>query len=113
VVLVIIKFYNNLQQFQYTYLNILKYLFKQLSLFYYIKMSKRYKEDDDLIIDDVFEKKSKAKSRGKSRSNNDEEKSIFIKEFDMNLMSPNSIDSKNGTKVVVIGKPGTGDWICL
>ena len=76
-------------------------------------MSKRY-FDDDLDLNDDFEKKSKHKSRGKSRnSNTDEEQGIYIKEFDLNLISPSNIDSKNGTKIVVIGKPGTGEMICL
>ena len=76
-------------------------------------MSKRY-VDDDLDLNDDFEKKSKHKSRGKSRNSNaDEEQGIYIKEFDLNLISPSSVDSKNGTKIVVIGKPGTGEMICL
>ena len=41
-------------------------------------------------------------------SNNDysEETTVFIKEFDMNEMPPQSVDDKNGVKIVVIGKPG-------
>jgi hypothetical protein len=69
-------------------------------------MSKRY-VDDDLDLNDDFEKKSRVKSRGKSRnSNSEEEQNIYIKEFDLNNISPSSIESKNGTKIVVIGKPG-------
>ena len=69
-------------------------------------MSKRY-VDEDLDLNDELEKKSKAKSRGKSRnSNSEEEQSIYIKEFDLNNISPSSVDSQNGTKIVVIGKPG-------
>ena len=71
-------------------------------------MSKRY-VDDDLDLNDDFEKKSRVKSRGKSRnSNSEEEQNIYIKEFDLNNISPSSLESKNGTKIVVIGKPGTG-----
>ena len=58
-------------------------------------MSKRY-VDDDLDLNDDFEKKSKHKSRGKSRnSNSDEEQSIYIKEFDLNNISPSSMESTN------------------
>ena len=41
-------------------------------------------------------------------SNHDysEEKTVFIKEFDMNEMPPQSVDDRNGVKIVVIGKPG-------
>ena len=37
-----------------------------------------------------------------------EEKTVFIKEFDMNEMPPQSVEDSNGVKIVVIGKPGTG-----
>lgn len=43
-------------------------------------------------------------------SNHDysEEATVFIKEFDMNEMPPQSVEDNNGVKIVVIGKPGTG-----
>jgi len=37
-----------------------------------------------------------------------EERKVFIKEFDMNEMPPQSVEDNNGVKIVVIGKPGTG-----
>jgi hypothetical protein len=36
----------------------------------------------------------------------DEERTVFIKEFDLNEMPPNSAEDNNGVKLVVIGKPG-------
>jgi len=38
----------------------------------------------------------------------DEEKTVYIKEFDLNEMPPQSVEDNNGVKLVVIGKPGTG-----
>jgi hypothetical protein len=35
-----------------------------------------------------------------------EERTVFIKEFDMNEMPPQSVEDNNGVKIVVIGKPG-------
>lgn len=35
-----------------------------------------------------------------------EEKTVFIKEFDMNEMPPHSPEDNNGVKIVAIGKPG-------
>jgi hypothetical protein len=44
----------------------------------------------------------------------DDDEIIEIREFDLNSMPPFSPkDEKNGVKIVVIGKPGTGEWICL
>jgi hypothetical protein len=37
-----------------------------------------------------------------------EEKTVFIREFDMNEMPPHSAEDNNGVKIVAIGKPGSG-----
>jgi len=73
-------------------------------------MSKKFWNDDIDISDYDLDLKPK-KSRSKSRQTSDyedlaEEKTIRIKQFDMNMISPHDINSKNGTKIVVIGKPG-------
>jgi len=73
-------------------------------------MSSRFWKNDVDIDDYDFDLKPK-KSRSKSRQNSDyedlsDEKTIHIKEFDLNMISPNDVSSKNGTKIVVIGKPG-------
>ena len=39
--------------------------------------------------------------------NDDPEELVYVKEFNLNDMLPRSVDDK-GTKIVVIGKPGTG-----
>jgi hypothetical protein len=60
----------------------------------------------------------KSKSRSRSRDDtdvenddfeftNDPEELVYIKEFNMNDMMPRTVEDK-GTKIVVIGKPGTG-----
>jgi len=36
----------------------------------------------------------------------DDERTVFIKEFDMNELPPQSVEDNNGVKLVVIGKPG-------
>jgi len=59
------------------------------------KQTKTRKEQDD-------------ESQSQINDNHDysEEKTIFIKEFDMNEMPPQSVDDRNGVKLVVVGKPG-------
>lgn len=58
--------------------------------------------------------KTKREQDDESQNNVDEnhdysdEKTVFIKEFDMNEMPPQSVEDSNGVKIVVIGKPGTG-----
>ena len=48
------------------------------------------------------------------RKTDDDEETVEIREFDLNSMPPFSPkDEKNGVKIVVIGKPGTGETICL
>jgi hypothetical protein len=76
--------------------------------------------DEETFEEVISEKKEQIqKRRGrkpgtKNLSKADDEESIFIKEFDLNTMPPFSPrDQKNGVKIVVIGKPGTGDMICL
>ncbi len=50
----------------------------------------------------------------RASKNEDDEDTIEIREFDLNSMPPFSPkDEKNGVKIVVIGKPGTGELICL
>jgi len=75
-------------------------------------MSSRFSKND-FNLDDYDTDFRPKKSRSKSRQNSDyedfsEEKTIHIKEFDLGMISPNDVTSKNGTKIVVIGKPGTG-----
>jgi hypothetical protein len=49
-----------------------------------------------------------------TRKTEDDEEVVEIREFDLNSMPPFSPkDEKNGVKIVVIGKPGTGEMICL
>jgi len=56
--------------------------------------------------------KTKKEQDEESYSNNDtnhdydDERTVFIKEFDLNEMPPNSPEDNNGVKLVVIGKPG-------
>ena len=72
--------------------------------------------DSDENFDDIIaEKQEQIKARrgrkpgGKNAIKEPEEEIIRIKEFDLNSMPPYSVnDDKNGIKIVVIGKPGTG-----
>ena len=72
--------------------------------------------DSDENFDDIIaEKQEQIKARrgrkpgGKNAIKETEEEIIRIKEFDLNSMPPYSVnDDKNGIKIVVIGKPGTG-----
>ena len=72
--------------------------------------------DGDEVERVLEEKKQALKGRrgpkpGAKRAskNEDDEDSIEIREFDLNSMPPFSQkDEKNGVKIVVIGKPGTG-----
>jgi hypothetical protein len=70
-----------------------------------------YKDDDDDDINDEkldnIEEDDKNKTRI-TRSVKDPPKVIRIKEFDFNTLSPLSVNDKNGVKIVVIGKPGSG-----
>ena len=73
-------------------------------------MSRKY--DDELNIDDYGDDfktvRNPGKQKSRTRDESNDEKTYYIKEFDFNTMSPMSVDDKNGTKLVVIGKPGTG-----
>jgi hypothetical protein len=71
-------------------------------------MSRKY--DDELNIDDYGDDfktvRNPGKQKSRTRDESNDEKTYYIKEFDFNTMSPMSVDDKNGTKLVVIGKPG-------
>jgi len=68
--------------------------------------------DKDLELDlDIEDSKSHTKSTASSRKKKggDDQTNngtIYIQEFDMSSIPPLSVDDKNGTKIVVIGKPG-------
>lgn len=58
------------------------------------KTKKEQQEESDSYIDSNYDY--------------DEDGTIYIKEFDLNELPPQSVEDNNGVKLVVIGKPGTG-----
>lgn len=62
------------------------------------KHKKKYKRSREIVFNDYED--------GDVGGIEQEERTIFIKEFDMNSMPPQSVNDKNGVKIVVIGKPG-------
>lgn len=60
------------------------------------KPKKKYKRSRDIVFNDYTE----------DGAEQQEERTIFIKEFDLNSMPPQSVSDKSGVKIVIIGKPG-------
>lgn len=57
------------------------------------------RSDSDVIISD---------NEGDRQEYDGPEHTVYIKEFNIAEMNPRNVQDKNGTKMVVIGKPGTG-----
>lgn len=67
------------------------------------KPKKKYRRSREIVFNDYETKED----------NEQEERTVYIKEFDLNSIPPQSVNDKSGVKIVIIGKPGTGKTSCI
>jgi hypothetical protein len=60
------------------------------------KPKKKYRRSREIVFNDYETKED----------NEQEERTVYIKEFDLNSIPPQSVNDKSGVKIVMIGKPG-------
>ena len=61
----------------------------------------------------LIEEDSSSNKKNKKQENNEEPlRMVHIKEFDIDSIPPHEVSDNSGVKIVVIGKPGTGEMIC-
>jgi len=67
-----------------------------------------FKIEPNISTSDHTDQKKKGRKASDTTTTTEALRTIQIKEFDMNSMPPHDVNDRDGIKIVVIGKPGTG-----